>query len=206
MTEIQTDDLASPKTVGLGRTPRGALQSDTILNPADLAGMAAKGYIPAGTVLRKSMFQPMSNSGVPAKLKTMSGKVAIALAADINTTVGGVLKPNNQVTIKASDKGQTEALVNAATILSVPNQGTSDKAVIFAVTPSEAQAIWDAKSAGKTIWYQLLGDGNSAASSQQVKTDSQKTQPESQGKDNKISGQQPKPVTAANASGEGDNQ
>jgi Flp pilus assembly protein CpaB len=180
MQEIQADDMASPKNVGPGKTPRGALQSDTVINPSDLAGMAAKGYIPAGTVLRKSMFQPMSEAGVPAKLATMPGKVAIALPADINVTVGGVIKPGDRVTIKASEKGRTEILVSEATVLTVPQKGSKDDAITIAVTPRESQTIWDAKSLGKTIWHELLPGGSEKAAAQPQQQEVQPQQQEAQ--------------------------
>lgn len=182
MQEIKADDMASPQNIGTGQTPRGALQNDTVINPSDLAGMAAKGYIPAGTVLRKSMFQPMSEAGVPAKLATMPGKVAIALPADINVTVGGIVKSGDRVAIKASQKGQTVTLVTEATVLTIPQSGSKDNAITIAVTPQESQIIWNAKSAGQTIWHELLPGGTVKQPAQEqtvdTKPDDAQIQPE----------------------------
>lgn len=142
--------------------------------------MVAKGYIPAGTVLRKSMFHAMDKAGIPAKLNHMSDKVAIALSADLNTTLGGIVEPGNKVTVKASDKGATYHLVTKTELLATPDKGT-EKAVVLAVTPYESHMIWDAISSGKTIWFELLKSeeelSDNITNQQPVTTEQQVNQP-----------------------------
>lgn len=204
MTDIHTDDMASPKNTGPGQTPRGALQGDTILTPSDLDGMAAKGYIPAGTVLRKSMFQPMSKTGITAKLATMPGKIAIALPANLNTLVGGVIKPSDKVNIKASEEGKTSELIKEAIILTTPNKGSNDNAITIAVTPQEAQELWNAQSLGKTIWHELLPGGSQntiTTTDNQLEKQNSETNPEN--KDNDASKQSEQADDSANNNKEG---
>jgi len=153
-TDIHPDETATPQNVVLGKTPRGALQSDTILKPSELANMCAKGYIPAGTILRKSMFQPVAKAGIPAKLAAMKGRVALAIPSDIETTVGETIRPGDAVDIMASVKGQTVKVGTDVTVLAVPRE--ESKAVVLAVTPKEADNILSAQSDGKSIALLLL--------------------------------------------------
>jgi len=154
-TNIAPDEVVTGKNVIVGRTPRGALQGDTIRNINQIAGTAAKGYIPQGTVLRKSMFQPIDSAGVPAKLSLLDGRVAVAVSADIYTTVGNSLKAQNTVSVRASKEGTTRELIKEATVLAVPEKSGSKGAVILAVTPVEADAILSARSAGESLAMHL---------------------------------------------------
>ncbi|MTI84392.1 MAG: hypothetical protein FH756_10905 [Firmicutes bacterium] len=154
-TSIAPDEMVTGKNVMPGRTPRGALKMDTIRDSRQLAGMTAKGYIPQGTVLRESMFQPISNAGVPAKLSLLNGRVAVAVPADIYTTVGNSLKEKNTVSVRASKEGITRELIKKATVLAIPKKGGVKGAVVLAVTPDEADAILSAQSAGESLAMHL---------------------------------------------------
>ncbi len=150
--DLSPDEAASEQSIGTMKIPRGALQSDTIRVPESLKGYAARGYIPSGTVLRKSMFRP--STSVAAKLKP--GQVAIAIENNINTTVGNNIRPGNKVNITATVKtdtkneGKAELIASDVEVLSL-----NDKAVTVALDQNASNAYIEAK-ANKNIDFALL--------------------------------------------------
>lgn len=155
--DINPDEMPTSKLVTMGKEPAGALKGDTITRFEDLQEMVARGYIPAGTPLRKSMFQPAAGAGISAKLATMNnGCVAVAVGATIDSTVGNAVKRGDKVSIKATMKGGTAVLLAPnAEILDIPaREGSS--AVILAVTPQEAEKIEISRANGMLVWFELL--------------------------------------------------
>lgn len=154
-TDIQADEIATNQNITTDKTMSGAVQSDTVLNPQELQGMAAKGFIPSGTVLRKAMFQKISDAGIAAKLSTMGDKVAIALPADTINTVGGNLKQDQEIVVKSTAKSTTRTLASKAIVLSAPKNKTSGS-VVLAVSPNESDMIFNARGNNEQIVVELL--------------------------------------------------
>jgi len=153
--DIGEDTPASSQNVIPGKTPRGAVFNDTVFNPQDLDGMSAKGFIPAGQPIRKSMFQPIKDAGVAARLAHLGGnRVAIGLEASVPVTVGGELKVDYRVDVKSSSKGLTKKLADNAVVLAVP--GKNERGVVLAVTPEEASSIETARDANEKISLEIL--------------------------------------------------
>ncbi|MFX4261191.1 SAF domain-containing protein [Pelotomaculum propionicicum] len=156
--DIMADEIASDKNITIGKEPAGSLKEDSIRNMSDLKGMVAKGYIPAGTPLRKSMFMANAGAGVAARLGTLDGNlVAVAVPESTDTSVGGSLKRGDKVTVKsASRAGAKETLSPKAEVLDVPNKETGVTAVLLALTPAEAERIAQARATTQTVWCELL--------------------------------------------------
>lgn len=155
--DINTDEIPTNKFVTMGKEPAGSLRQDTVTRYEQLQGLVAKGYIPAGTPLRTSMFQPASGSGIAAKLATLgSGIVAVAVAPSIDSTVGNAVKRGDRVTIKATFKGGAVSLLAPnAEILDVPGKNGIN-AVLVAVAPGEAERINTSRANGMLVWFELL--------------------------------------------------
>lgn len=105
------------------------------------------------------MFQKVSEAGIPARLATLSDRVAIALPADVSTTVGGFLKQGQEITIKSSARNSARTLVQRAVVLSAPEKNRSGGALVIAVTPTEADLIFGAKSNNEQLACELLPPG-----------------------------------------------
>lgn len=84
---------------------RGNLYPDAVREPREVAGMVARGFIPGGTILRKSMFVPPQMSGVSGRLSSMGRDYrAVAVANTMSTTVAGVVQAGDRVSIYVSSK------------------------------------------------------------------------------------------------------
>ena len=147
--DILADEAASPGKLGTTKIPKGAVQLDTIRNPMDLKGYSARGFVPAGTVLRKSMFQPIEKAGTVAKLSLMPGKKAIALDPTLNTTCGGSLKAGCYIDIWALGKdGSVDLMGEDIEVLSVPEQSSG---VVIAVDDETAERIFRAHNSSSFV-------------------------------------------------------
>lgn len=143
------DELSIPANVRVGEMQVGSLYSDTVRSADQLKGKSAKGFIPAGTVLRESMLQPAV--GPIARLK--SGNVAISVPNTINTTVAGAVKPGNIVRVKVID--QKAPPTEKACIEPVEILGVNEKGVVVSLDEAGARILEEAK-AGYTIDFELL--------------------------------------------------
>jgi hypothetical protein len=115
--------------------------------------MVAKGYIPAGTILRKSMFMPLSAAGAAGRLSVMSENgeefFAVAVPNSLYTTVAGVLQPENRVDIYARVKDEDsspELLASDIQVIQAGSIATSDgqqqtQGVVIAVKQQELSRI-----------------------------------------------------------------
>lgn len=160
--DIRADELASDKNVGAGQVPRGALQGDTVRDLSEINGMVAKGFIPQGTVLRKSMFQSVQSAGVAARLLAMPGRVALAVQSSIDTTVGGSVKAGSEVAVYSLTKNGPVRLVERAPVLSAPEKGAQGGAVLLALTPQEAELILRAQGNREQLSFYLHPPGGEA--------------------------------------------
>lgn len=159
---ISEDEVASSRNVGTAKIPQAAVQSDTAASPADLQGMAARGFIPAGTVLRRSMFQKISASGAEAKLSLEPGLVAVALPVGLDTTVGGEVRAGCRVDVAAVKKdGSMVAVASGVEVLSVPDTSSQNqnslKGVVLGMQKGAAdQLLALEKASGSSIVMELL--------------------------------------------------
>lgn len=143
--DIKADETMQPEALGYGKTPKGAILSDTIRNPAELQGMIAKGYVPAGTVLRKSMFQQVTAAGARAKLKP--GYVALAFNKDLDTSCSDQILPNSLVNIKSFNKDGT--VVDVASEIEVIC--ITEKGVVMAVPEELSDSVIEQKNIGVIV-------------------------------------------------------
>lgn len=145
---IKLDQEAAGNLIS-SKIPRGALQMDTVRQPTELEGYSARGFIPAGTVLRKSMFQ--LGGGVSAKLKP--DQVAIAVPTNLDTTCAEKLSPGNHVNIRIANKqGDTvtcQEIADNVEVISV-----NEKGVVLAVDKSYANSFILGKS--QTVVLEIL--------------------------------------------------
>lgn len=147
--DIKADEPMLPEALGYGKTPKGAVVSDTVRNPAELQGMVAKGFIPAGTVVRKSMFQAVSTAGARAKLEL--GYVALAFNKDIDTSCSDQILPNSLVNIKSFNKDGT--VVDVASEIRVIC--VTEKGMVLAIPEEISGEVIMQKNIG-TIVFELL--------------------------------------------------
>ncbi len=136
--DIRADETPTEKSVVMGNEP-----------------------IPAGTPLRKSMFQPVNGAGVAARLGAMgSNLVAVAVAPSADTTVGNTIKRGDKVIVKAAKAAAVEMISQSAEVLDLPVSGNDSKnginAVVLAVPVTEADKIVTAKVNGFTVYCELL--------------------------------------------------
>lgn len=147
--DIKADETMQPEALGYGKTPKGAILNDTVKNPAELQGMIAKGYIPAGTVLRKSMFQTVTTAGARAKLKP--GYVALAFNKDLDTSCSDQILPNSSINIKSFNKDGT--VVDVASEMQVIC--VTEKGIVLAIPEELSDSVIEQKNIG-TIVFELL--------------------------------------------------
>lgn len=148
------DEVSIPVNVGVGEIQVGSLYNDTIRSASQLKGKSAKGFIPAGTVLRESMLQPAV--GPIARLK--NGNVAVSVPNTINTTVAGAIKPGNIVRIKIINKASTidkTPPMEIASIEQVEILAVNEKGVVVSLNEAGARTLEEAK-VGYTIDFELL--------------------------------------------------
>lgn len=143
--DIKADETMQPEALGYGKTPKGAILNDTVKNPAELQGMIAKGYIPAGTVLRKSMFQQVTSAGARAKLQP--GYVALAFDKDLNTSCSDQILPGSLVNIKSFNKD--DSVVDVASEIEVIC--ITEKGVVIAVPEELSDSVIEQKNIGVIV-------------------------------------------------------
>lgn len=155
---IKADEAPTSRTVTMGKEPAGALKVDSVTDFSQLKGMVAKGFIPEGTPLRLSMFQPVKGAGLAARLGGIgSDKVAVAIPSSVETTLGNALKRGDKVIVKAAGRdGVVQEFSQNAEVLDVPNKENGVNAVVLAVPVAEADKISSGQVSGLKIWCELL--------------------------------------------------
>lgn len=129
----------------------------------------AIGYIPAGTIIRKSMLKPKSQAGVIGILNKYPDRRAVALKADIDTTVGNTVTTGSLVQVSAiydvkgsNGTGSSENLLDNIPVLkgataSGDAPGSQTQAIVLALTPGERDKLNDARAKDATIVVSLYG-------------------------------------------------
>lgn len=129
--------------------PKGILYPDAVRSANEVAGMVAKGYVPAGTILRKSLFVPPQAAGAAGRLSTLGGDfLAVAVPNSLYTTVAGVLQPGDRVDIyaRAKDNVPPEKLARDIQVLQAGTVTTRDgqqqtQGVVIALKQDELSRI-----------------------------------------------------------------
>ena len=148
-TDITPVSLESLNNLNQVDVARGNFYADTIRSTTELMGLVPKGFIPTGTVLRKSMFQPIENAGMSGKLAMLGGdRVAVAIPNDLYTSVAGNLAEGDKVDVYLRPKGSLPTLAledvlvlqGATTVIpqqvELPSQG-----IVLAVPAMELNKI-----------------------------------------------------------------
>ncbi|MGE5372397.1 MAG: SAF domain-containing protein [Solirubrobacterales bacterium] len=135
-TDLAPAQAAQPKSIGMKRLPANALDSQTIVRPDLIKDRITRGFIPAGTVLRKSMFLPAGQAGAAAQLSP--GTVAIALDADIHTTCADEIRNGSFVTVFSARGGSVNVITEKTRVLSISKER---KAVVLELTPEAAHLM-----------------------------------------------------------------
>ncbi|GEA16302.1 hypothetical protein E308F_25460 [Moorella sp. E308F] len=137
--------------------PRSALYKDALASVSQAVGQVARGFIPAGTVMRASMLLPPDKAGISGILSEYPGLVAVAVKVDIETNLAGALQAGDKVQVIARHKdaggGRHEVVASAAPVLAV-----NDKGVILGLTPEENGRYQQALAGGAAISFALLGE------------------------------------------------
>ena len=121
--DVQAGEVLTQNDLVTVEQARGTLYRDAVLSARDAAGMAARGFVPAGTVLRRSMLVPPQMAGVAGSLASLGpGYVAVAVPNTLGTTVAGTLESGNRVDIY-SRSGDKEPPVKAASDVLVLRAG-----------------------------------------------------------------------------------
>lgn len=130
---------------------RGNLYPDTVRSRADLMGLIPKSFIPAGTILRTSMFQPIENAGMSGKLAILGGdRRAVALPNNLYTSIAGNLAEGDRVDVYLRPKGAlpsptpdlTDVPVLQGAKITVPEQGEQpSQGIVLAVPARELNKI-----------------------------------------------------------------
>jgi hypothetical protein len=163
---IAADDAATVKNIGDAKIPQAAVQPDTALSLQDLQGMAAKGFIPAGTVLRKSMFQNISMAGAEAKLSLEPDLIAVALPVSLDTTIGGEIKAGSHVDIDVVTKeGALVTVAGNVEVLTIPDltqTSNTGKGVVLGMQKSVADQMVTLEKSNGNVVLELLPSAGSA--------------------------------------------
>lgn len=153
--DIEGHQVLAAGDVTVVPVPKAALYKDTLPAVGQAVGQVARGFIPAGTVIRASMLLPPAKAGISGLLSDYPGLVALAVKADIETNLAGVLQPGDKVQVMARYKdakgGRYEVLASSAPVLVV-----NDKGVLLGLTPEENSRYQQALAGGAAISFALL--------------------------------------------------
>jgi Flp pilus assembly protein CpaB len=155
--DIQAGEKISKKNLKQDEVS-GALPEDAVTRPEEILDLAAKGFIPGDTVLRKSMFQEFAGEGVEGELARLPGYLGVAFAADIYTTVGGNVLKGSVVTVSIVNKAEKKA-EDVGENVKVLSAGGSDKSdtrsVTLALTKEQYARVKEALAGGCTFIFAL---------------------------------------------------
>lgn len=147
--DIDAGQIVEAGSLAAVDVPQGIMYPDAVRNAGEVAGMVAKGYIPAGTILRKSMFMPPQAAGATGQLSVMGeGFLGVAVPNSLYTTVAGVLQSGNRVDIytRAKDNASPEKLAQDIQVLQAGTVMTRDgqqqtQGVVIALKQEELSRI-----------------------------------------------------------------
>jgi hypothetical protein len=136
----------------------GTLPADVVMQKDEIAGLYPKGFIPADTVLRKSMFQDKNSGiGIEGELKNLPGLWAVSFSADIYTTVGGNIVNGSSVVVYLIDTSETrsEKVGEGIKVLSAASQDSTQKSVTLALKPEQSDRVAECLARGCTFLFAL---------------------------------------------------
>jgi len=144
--DLSPDQVITANDLQWATYPKGALYRDTVLDPSQAEGYVAKGFVPAGTVLRGSMLAPGYTAAIPGRLAQL-GKdgtkyFALALPENVLTTVGGQVFTGEHVDVYLT--GNTTPLAQDATVLygiQSTQTASAQQGIVIAVDTQQEQAI-----------------------------------------------------------------
>lgn len=136
---------------------KGNLYPDTLTDVKEVIGLAAKGYIPAGTILRGAMFAPAEDYKTASLLKKLGKDYrAIAIPNSILTNVAGMLNPGDKVTVYVISKNfdkklklLSNCLVLQSGTIQTPDGTEETPGIVLALPEKDAEVIIDYLPGGK---------------------------------------------------------
>lgn len=161
--DIKLDNLLSSKNAVFDGKPSGGLPNDYIVNEDEVQDKVAKGFIPAGTTIRKSMLKDNKGIGIEAKLGENPQLIATSFEADLYTTIGGQLKIGSIVTVKALLKSM-EGTTNTTVLIGerIPvwhvDSESNQKAVVLGLTQEQFDNVTRVNANGAKYQFGLRGD------------------------------------------------
>lgn len=156
--DVQAGEVLSAQNLTLVEWPRGAVTPDTLRSPQAAVGMAARGFIPAGTALRTPMLVPLQQAGVAGDLAALGKEyVAVAVPNTLATTVGGTLESGNRVDIYAKpdekapapEKIASDVLVLRAGAVKTPQGEQQTPGIVLALSPNDLEHLLPHLTGGK---------------------------------------------------------
>lgn len=156
-TPIEQNQAVKPGDLIKREIPRGNVYQDAVSDPAQVRGLVARGYIPAGTVLRLSMLTPAAAASPAGQIGVIGdGYRGVPIPASVFTTVAGAVCPGDRVDIwampfDARAQVQTPSGPLAADVLVIQGakleakdgQGTQNsQGVIVALTEEQFRAVY----------------------------------------------------------------
>jgi Flp pilus assembly protein CpaB len=155
--DINQNDSVSPSSINFVSYPKSALYKDTVINPAEIAGMIAKGYIPQGTVLRKSMFIPPQMAGMSGQIKLLGDNYyAVAVPSSLNTTIAGTLQPGDYVDIYKNDKANANLVLKNVKVMQTPvtqkdGSGNNAQGIVLAIQEQDLNTLLSSMNGNLTF-------------------------------------------------------
>lgn len=201
--DVQAGEVLTQNDLTLVEQARGTLYGDAVLSPRDAAGMAVRGFLPAGTVLRRSMLVPPQQAGVAGAVASLGpGYVAVAVPNTLGTTVAGTLEAGNRVDIysRASDKEPPVKVASDVLVLRAGTVRTREgeqptQGVVLAVPeadlPKLLPYVTGGKEASLTFVLKPLASGQGAGQQSQAQQPQQAQQQQTQQQPQPQSPQQP---------------
>lgn len=157
LTDLEAGAVIQAHNITQVDCARGNLYPDAVRDPREVAGMVAKGFIPGGTILRKSMFMPPQTAGISGQLAALGkGYRAVAIPNTMSTTVAGAVQAGDRVDVYASPKDSANhvKILSDALVLQAGSVQTSEgqqqsPGLVLALSEKEAEAIIDYLPSGK---------------------------------------------------------
>jgi len=107
--------------------PAAGVPDDALVDEASLSGKVARGFIPAGTVLREAMLQPRWSAGAAGALAEIGPEYRlVALPVSLDTSVGNCVAAGDRIDLYAVGRDGRHALV-ASNVLVFSGPGLPSK-------------------------------------------------------------------------------
>lgn len=157
LTDLEAGAVAQARNVTMVDCARGNLYPDAVRNPSEVAGMVTRGFIPSGTILRKSMFMNPQMAGISGQLSALGKEYrAVAVTNTMSTTVAGTVQSGDRVDVYASPKDAAThiKLLDDVLVLQAGSVKTSEgqqqsPGLVLALKDKDAEALIDYLPGGK---------------------------------------------------------